>query len=101
MLLEDGRDQLDALERQLPWHSLHGAHSPVLTALERSLRSRFVPEFVRLTEAIDAEIRGLPGAHQNPGAREWAMRHLQEHLMLRRAFGAPTRSPSATRATTR
>lgn len=93
MLLEDGRDQLDALERQLPWHSLHGAHSPVLSALERSLRSRFVPEFVRLTEAIDAEIRGLPGAHQNPAARAWALRHLQEHLMLspglRRAYEKP------------
>ncbi len=54
LLLEDGREQLDGLERQLPWHALHGAHSPVLTALERSLRTRFVPEFVRLTEAVDA-----------------------------------------------
>jgi hypothetical protein len=93
MLLEDGREQLDALERQLSWHSLHTANSPVLAALERSLRGRFVPEFVRLTEAIDAEIRGIAGAHQNAEAREWAMRHLQEYLMLspglRRAYEKP------------
>jgi len=93
MLLEDGRQQLDALERQLPWHALHGAQSPVLTALERSLRAGFVPEFVRLTEAIDAEIRTLPGGHRNEQARLWAMRNLQEFLMespgLRRAYEKP------------
>ena len=93
LLLEDGREQLDALERQLPWHALHGEQSPVLTALERSLRARFVPEFVRLTEAVDAEIRGLPGGHRNEQARQWAIRHVQEFLMtspgLRRAFEKP------------
>jgi extracellular factor (EF) 3-hydroxypalmitic acid methyl ester biosynthesis protein len=93
MLLEDGRQQLDALERQLPWHALHGAQSPVLAALERSLRAGFVPEFVRLTESIDAEIRTLPGGHRNEPARLWAMRNLQEFLMespgLRRAYEKP------------
>ncbi|HQR29313.1 MAG TPA: class I SAM-dependent methyltransferase [Anaeromyxobacteraceae bacterium] len=93
MVLEDARDSLDALERQLPWHGLHGAHSPVLPVLERSLRTRFVPEFVRLTEAVDAEIRRLPGAHGNERARQWVMRHVQEHLMqspgLRRAYEKP------------
>jgi extracellular factor (EF) 3-hydroxypalmitic acid methyl ester biosynthesis protein len=93
MMLEDARAQLDALERQLPWHGLHGVHSPVLPVLERSLRTRFVPEFVRLTEAVDAEIRRLPGAHRNERARQWAMRHVQEYLMqspgLRRAYEKP------------
>ena len=93
LLLEDGRRSLDALEKQLPWHSLNGAHRPVLAALEKSLRARFVPEFVRLTEAVDAEIRRLPGSHQNEQAKQWAMRHLQEYLMespgLRRSYEKP------------
>jgi extracellular factor (EF) 3-hydroxypalmitic acid methyl ester biosynthesis protein len=93
MLLEDGRRQLDALERELPWHALHGNPGPVLSSLERSLGSGFVPEFVRLTEAVDAEIRELPGAHRNEQARQWAIRHVQEFLMespgLRRAWEKP------------
>jgi len=93
LLLEDGRQSLDVLEKQLPWHSLNGAHSPVLASLQKALRKRFVPEFVRLTEAIDAEVRKLPGGHQNEQAKQWAMRHLQEYLMqspgLRRSYEKP------------
>ncbi len=93
LLLEDGRRQLDALERQLPWQALNGPGSPVLSLLEKSLRVHFVPEFVRLSEAVDAEIRKLPGEHQNAQAREWSMRHLHEYLMLspglKRAYEKP------------
>jgi extracellular factor (EF) 3-hydroxypalmitic acid methyl ester biosynthesis protein len=93
LLLEDGRARLGELEKQLSWHNLHGLPNPVLSSLERVLRADFVPEFVRLTEAVDAEIRGIPGAHANEGARQWAMRHVQEHLMqspgLRRAYEKP------------
>ena len=72
-------------------------------ALERSLRARFVPEFVAPHRG---RRRGDPRAPRRPPrttqAREWAMRHLQEYLMLSPGpAGAPTRSPSGTRATTR
>jgi extracellular factor (EF) 3-hydroxypalmitic acid methyl ester biosynthesis protein len=81
LLLEDARAELDALERRLPWHSLHGEGNPVLATLASTLRSGFVPEFVRLSEAMDFEIRALPGGHQNVHAREWAERHLQAFIM--------------------
>ncbi len=82
LLLEDGRERLDELERGLSWHSLHASPNPLLASLERSLRSEFVPEFLRLSDAIDAEIRGLPGAHRNEQAREWAIRQLQAFIMM-------------------
>ncbi len=81
LLLEDGRERLDDLETQLSWHSLHGGPNPVLASLERSLRAAFVPEFIRLSDAVDAEIRALPGAHRNEAAREWCLRHLQDFIM--------------------
>jgi extracellular factor (EF) 3-hydroxypalmitic acid methyl ester biosynthesis protein len=82
LLLEDSRERLDDLEKQLSWHSLHGAPNPVLASLERSLRAGFVPEFLRLSDAIDAEIRALPGGHHNEQAKEWCLRQLQEFIML-------------------
>ena len=82
LLMEDSRERLDALEKQLPWHSLHGAPNPVLSSLERSLRSGFVPEFLRLSDAIDAEIRSLPAGHHNEQAKEWCLRQLQEFIMM-------------------
>jgi extracellular factor (EF) 3-hydroxypalmitic acid methyl ester biosynthesis protein len=93
LLLEDGRQSLGELEKRLSWHSLNSPHSPVLASLEKSLRARFVPEFVRLTEAVDEEVRKLPGGHANEQARQWALRHLQEYLMespgLHRSFEKP------------
>jgi hypothetical protein len=82
LLMEDSRERLDALEKVLPWHSLHGAPNPVLSSLERSLRAGFVPEFLRLSDAIDAEIRGLPGGHHNEQGKEWCLRQLQEFIMM-------------------
>jgi hypothetical protein len=82
LLMEDSRERLDALEKQLPWHSLHGAPNPVLSSLERSLRAGFVPEFLRLSDAIDAEIRALPGGHHNEQAKEWCLRQLQDFIMM-------------------
>jgi hypothetical protein len=82
LLLEDSQARLDALEKQLPWHSAHGAPNPVLAALERSLRASFVPEFLRLSDAIDAEIRTLPGAHRNPQAQAWCLRQMQDFIMM-------------------
>lgn len=81
LLLEDTRQQLDELERRLPWHALHAEGNPALAALAASLRASFVPEFVRLSEAADFELRALPGAHQNPQVREWAERNLQAAIM--------------------
>jgi extracellular factor (EF) 3-hydroxypalmitic acid methyl ester biosynthesis protein len=82
LMLEDGRARLDDLEKQLSWHSLHGPPNPVLASLERTLRTDFVPEFLRLSDAIDAAIRELPRAHQDERAREWCLRHLQDFIMM-------------------
>ncbi len=81
LLLQDGRQHLDALEKQLPWHVLQGKGSPVLASLAASLRAGFVAEVVRLSEEIDAAVRELPGGHQNALAKEWSLRHLDEFLM--------------------
>lgn len=81
LLLEDCRERLDELEKQLSWHSLHRSPNPVLASLERSLRAGFVPEFLRLSDAVDAEIRTLGGGHRNEQAKEWAIRQLQDFIM--------------------
>jgi extracellular factor (EF) 3-hydroxypalmitic acid methyl ester biosynthesis protein len=80
--LEDARQRVALLERQLPWHAIQDPASATRAALMSSLRREFAPEFVRLTEAMDAEVRLLPGGHQNAHAKEWSLRHVLDFIML-------------------
>lgn len=78
LLLEDGRRQLDALEKELPWHMLRAEGNAVLSSLVASLRAGFVGQVVQLGEQIDAAVRELPGAHGNAEAVEWSRRYLDD-----------------------
>lgn len=93
LFFEDAQQQLTSLERELPWHVLHGTDNPARTALISRLRAEFVPDVVRLSEEIDAALRELPDGHYNPAAKEWSLRHLHGFLMqspvLHRAHHKP------------
>src|SRR5260221_8229551 len=54
LYLEDAEQQLEQLEKDLPWHVLHGEGSPARTALMEKMRSTFVADVVRCSEEIDA-----------------------------------------------
>ncbi len=81
LVLEDAEQEFAALERDLPWHVLHGPPNPAQAALISQLFVDFVPEVVRLSEQIDGAVRDLPGGHLNTGAKEWSLRHVDGHLM--------------------
>jgi hypothetical protein len=81
LLLEDGEEQLRALESRLPWHVIQGQGNPALDALVRSLRGGIVAEVIRVSEAIDEAVRALPDGHANAAARAWSHRHVHEYLM--------------------
>ncbi len=82
LLLEDAKEELDALETTLPWSVLQGPQGhPAQAALVASLRGDFVAEANRLSEEIDAAVRDLPGKHANEAAKEWSQRHVDEYLM--------------------
>ncbi len=79
--LEDTHRHLQDLESRLPWHVLHGDDNAARTALVAQLRQDFVPEAVRLSEAIDGALRGVPEAYGSAAAREWSRRHVDEFLL--------------------
>ena len=94
---EDARRELGELEASLPWEVLGGPPNPARAALVERLRGGFVADVVAQTEAIAAALAEVPGGLANPGARQWSLRHLDEHLLaapsaqraLRKPFGYP------------
>ncbi|HZZ85480.1 MAG TPA: PilZ domain-containing protein [Anaeromyxobacteraceae bacterium] len=81
LFLEDAEEELGALERELPWHVLHGPDHPARLALISRLRAGFVADAVQLTEEIDDAVRELPGGHLSPVAKEWSLRSGHRFLM--------------------
>lgn len=66
LFLEDARERLGEVERDLPWRLVHGeADDGGRGSLIRSIQSDFVPEFERLSLEIDAASRvQRPDDHQ-------------------------------------
>ena len=66
LFLEDARERLGEVERELPWRLVHGeADDGGRGSLIGSIRSDFVPEFERLSLEIDAASRvDKPDDHQ-------------------------------------
>ncbi len=81
LFFEDADRELRALEAQLPWHVLNGPSHAARDALVAQLREEFVPDAVRLSEAVDEAVRELPGGHRDPVAREWSRRFVDEFLL--------------------
>jgi len=82
LYLEDARRRVGKLEQQLPWKMIQDPDGATRAALMSSLQQELAPEFVRLTEAMDAEIRLLPGGHKNEAAKEWELRQLLDFIHL-------------------
>jgi hypothetical protein len=80
MYLEDAEQQLGKLEKDLPWHVLHGDGSVARTALMEKVRTTLVTDVVRATEEIDASVRVVPPAHTQ-ALVQWSRRHLHQFFM--------------------
>ena len=80
LFLEDAQQQLARLEKELPWHVLHGDASAARAALMEKLRVTLVADAVRATEEIDAAVRSAPPA-QAQALVQWSRRNLHEFFM--------------------
>jgi extracellular factor (EF) 3-hydroxypalmitic acid methyl ester biosynthesis protein len=96
LYLEDSQAQLTKLEKDLPWHVLHGDASASKTALMDMLRETFCREVVRASEEIDQAVRAAPPAHTQ-ALLQWSRRQLHDFFMqspsmarcLQKPFGYP------------
>ncbi len=82
LFYEDARREIDTLEGTLPWHVLHGEDNAARRKLLDHLRTSFVEDAVRHTEAIDGAVRAIPGSFANAVAKEWSRRHVHEFIMM-------------------
>ena len=92
LYLQDTEQQLARLEKELPWHLLHGEQSPERTALIKKMGQSVAAEIGRATEEIDGAVRSAPPS-QVPALVNWSRKHLHEFMMLApsmaRAFQKP------------
>lgn len=80
LYLEDAQQQLEALEKALPWHVLHGEGGPARIALMEKMRTTLVREIVQATEEVDAAVRSAPPAHAQ-ALIQWSRRNLHHFFM--------------------
>ncbi len=64
LFLREAEARFSSLERELPWHVLHGEKvTPARKALIEQLEEGFVPAFVDYARRIDAALRAAPPNH--------------------------------------
>ena len=93
LYLQDSELQLGELEKSLAWHVVQGeSQSAAREALLDRLRSEFVIDVVRYSDAINAAMNAAPSAHLK-GLREYTRRLLHDFLMqapwMQRAYFKP------------
>jgi hypothetical protein len=96
LYLEDAEQHLARLEKELPWHVLHGEGSPSRAPLIETIRTTFVAEVVRASEEIDAAVRAAPPTQMQP-LLQWSRRQLHDFFMqspsmarcMNKPFGYP------------
>jgi len=92
LYLQDSEVQLGELEKSLAWHVVQGESSAARTTLIERLRSEFVADVVRYSDAINDAMDAAPPA-QLKGLREYARRLLQGYIMqapwMHRAYHKP------------
>jgi SAM-dependent methyltransferase len=93
LYLQDSQVQLGELEKSLAWHVVQGeSQSAARSALLDRLRSDFVVDVVRYSDAINDAMEGVPPAHMK-GLREYGRRFLHDFLMqapwMQRAYYKP------------
>jgi SAM-dependent methyltransferase len=92
LYLEDAQVQMGRLEKELPWHVLHGEGSPSREPLMQMLRVNFGNEVVRMSEEIDAASRAAPPSQLQP-LLQWSRRNLHEFLMQAPAMARAMAKP--------
>jgi SAM-dependent methyltransferase len=92
LYLEDAQVQISRLEKELPWHVLHGEGSASRLPLMAMLRTSFGNEVVRMSEEIDAASRGAPPS-QLQALLQWSRRNLHEFLMQAPAMARAMQKP--------
>ena len=80
LYLEDAQQQLGQLEKDLPWHVLHGEGSPARGALIEKMRTTFATDVVRFSEDIDKAVRSASPAHAH-ALIQWSRRNVHEFFM--------------------
>jgi extracellular factor (EF) 3-hydroxypalmitic acid methyl ester biosynthesis protein len=80
LYLEDAEQQLARLEKELPWHVLHGEGSPARSALIEKMRVTVAADVVRCSEEVDAAVRSAPPAHTQ-ALIQWSRRNLHTFFM--------------------
>ncbi len=85
LYLDDARERLNSLERDLPWHVLQGHPSPARAALVSRLRGEFAADVVRYTEQIDGALREADHASAAEKAALVAYSKKQVHAALMQA----------------
>ncbi len=83
LYLDEARECLGKLERELPWHVLQGQPSAARTALIARLRGDFASDVVRYTEQIDEALREADGASSKDreALRQYSRRQVDAILM--------------------
>lgn len=85
LFLEDARERLGEVERDLPWRLVHGeADDGGRASLIRSIREEFLPEFDRFAMDIDAASRGA-SAEDHQALKAYSQR-LLDGLLLEAPF---------------
>ena len=92
LYLQDVEQHLARLEKDLPWHVLHGEGAAARSALMEKLRTSVVADVVRATEEIDTAVRSAPPAHV-PALVHWSRRQLHEFMMLAPAMARAFQKP--------
>jgi len=82
LFLKEAEKRFGSLERDLPWHVLHGEKvTPARMALIEQLQEGFIPSFVDYTVQIDAALRRTPAKHAD-SLKAFSRALLHDHFML-------------------
>ena len=93
LYLEEAEERLGKLEKELPWHIVHGKPSAARSALMARVRSEMASDVVRYTEQIDAALREAKGAGEaDRDALKQYSRKQVDHLFLQTPWMARARN---------
>lgn len=80
LMMEDARQDLDRLEKDLPWSVVDGEESAARTTLREVLRTGFVAEMTDLGRRLDGEMKRIPPSDL-PAMKRLSQRMLDELMM--------------------
>lgn len=83
LFLEEAQERLGKLEKELPWHVVHGKPSAARTALMNRVKAELAGDVVRYTEQIDVALREAnnSGKESQDALRAWSVRQMDPLFM--------------------